>query len=111
MRKTFFKYKGKIAAILALGIFMTMPAMQASELPTNETVMERLNEGKYLGIPYFTSDKALANYEKSKEISNEIVGNETDDYEKAKLLYKWVISTVEYNKKGTNYTLGPIQFA
>jgi Uncharacterized protein involved in cytokinesis, contains TGc (transglutaminase/protease-like) domain len=33
------------------------------------------------------------------DLSNEIVGNESDDYEKLKKIYRWVTANIKYDKK------------
>ena len=90
--------KKVLAAGLAVCMTLINPvaafASKAENLESLQDNFDRITEYE-IGMPYFRSWVSLDNYEKAREISAEIVGDETDPYEKAKLIFKFLQVTTD----------------
>lgn len=78
-----------LLAVMMLSAAVVTPAMAASTSDLHDEILEsnkefiQIHDSETVGLPFNISDEA-------RNLSNEIVGNETDPYEKARLIYNWM---------------------
>ena len=78
-----------LLAAMMLSAAVVTPAMAASTSDLYDEILEnnkefiQIHDSETIGLPFNISDEA-------RNLSNEIVGDETDPYEKAQLIYNWM---------------------
>lgn len=90
-------------AAMMLSAAVVTPAMAASTSDLYDEILEsnkefiQIHDSETVGLPFNISDEA-------RNLSNEIVGDETDPYEKARLIYNWMSDHSTYGSMPlTNY--------
>lgn len=78
-----------LLAAMMLSVAVVTPAMAASTSDLYDEILEnnkefiQIHDSETIGLPFNISDEA-------RSLSNDIVGDETDPYEKARLIYNWM---------------------